>query len=70
MEKAVLHSCEINYEEGSKEVLFHLENHLGLEEFKTIFDHARLHGKAYFPDREGHHFMLEYKSGEYFLLKK
>lgn len=70
MEKEILHSCEINYEDEAKEALMYLENHLDLEEFKTIFDQARSHGKAYFQDRAGHHFLVEYKNGEYFLLKK
>jgi hypothetical protein len=65
-----LNGYDVNYDDNEKEVLRYLDNHLDREEVETIFDHARYKGEAYFQDREGHHFIVEYKSGEYFLEKR
>lgn len=70
MKNIVLHNCRINFEDDAKDVAIYLENHLSLDEFKTLFDHAHDHREAFFQDRNGHHFMIEYKNGEYFLMDR
>ena len=69
MRSEFVHGCKINFEDETKDALIYLENHLNPDEFKTIFDHAHFHQKAYFPDRGGHHYSIEYKDGQYFLGK-
>jgi hypothetical protein len=65
-----LHSCHINYDNDAKEGVIFLENHLDLKEFETLFGYAKDHREAFFQDREGHHYEIEYKSEQYFLIKK
>ncbi|EKE10954.1 MAG: hypothetical protein ACD_15C00166G0002 [uncultured bacterium] len=70
MKELVLHGCKINCEEEARDVLLYVEDKLELDEFETLFDHAKFHDKAYFQDRDGHHYLIEYKGGEYFILEK
>lgn len=70
MKKEIIHGCEINIEDEAKDVLFYIDNKLELDEFETLFDHAKFHDEAYFQDREGKHYKIEYKSGEYFVFQK
>ena len=70
MKTVVLHTCNINYEDNEGDTMIYLENHLDLKEFETLFSHAKFHQEAYFQDRSGHHFLIEYRNGEYFLLRR
>ncbi len=70
MKNIILHNYHINFEDEAKEVEIYLESHLNLDEFKTLFNHAHLHQRAYFQDRIGHHYEIEYKNEEYFIDKK
>ncbi|GEM_PF-3274246 len=69
MKTIVLHDCHINFEDDVKDVETYLGNHLNLNEFQTIFNYAHLHQQAYFQDRNGHHYLADYKNGEYFIEK-
>ncbi len=70
MKTIILHNCHINFDETIKDVEIYLESHLNLNEFQTLFNHAHLHQEAYFQDRNGHHYAIEYKNEEYFVEKR
>lgn len=65
-----LHGCRINHEDDVKDIHIYLENHLDEKEFHTLFDHAKLHQQAFFQDESGHHYVIDYKNGEYFIIKR
>jgi len=70
MKDILLHNCKINFDDDVKDVEIYLETHLNLNEFQTLFDYAHLHHEAFFQDRSGHHYVIEYKNGEYFIEKR
>lgn len=69
MNEDYIHNRQINYDDNAKECIRYLEGHLNSREFDTIFDHARLHREAFFQDNLGHHYVIKYKEGEYYIEK-
>lgn len=65
-----LHGHHINYDDNVKEAVKYIEEHLDEKEFQTLFDYAKHYQEAYFQDNLTHHYIIEYKNGEYFIIKR
>ena len=65
MKKIILHGARINVDDDARELIIFLENHVTRDEFETIFGYAKYKQKAYFQDRDRHHFEVSYDDGTY-----
>jgi hypothetical protein len=61
MKKLILHGVQIGIGDDAQDLLIFLKNHMTLDEFDTVFGYAQYKKKAYFQDKDHHHFKVEYE---------
>jgi biotin synthase-like enzyme len=70
MSEIEIRGHHLNYEDGDKEAMRYLLERLDDKEHETLFEYARHYRESYFQDQFQHHFILQYRDGQYYITKR